>query len=100
MAVTKRALYYLKLYSEGWTMEEIAKKVGRNKSTISRTIRRAQILVCPFSHDCLKCPLDDCAFNDKYAFLVNNNHRNNYRRYYGGRVSSTHEINVDPQDEV
>lgn len=67
----KRKLYLKLYYEDGLTIYQIAEKVGVNPSTISRTISRAERIICPFSPDCLKCTLGDCAIKDEYAYLVN-----------------------------
>lgn len=69
---SKKQIEYFSLYNSGLTMKEIAARFSVNKSTVSRTIKRAKRRVCPFSDDCTKCPLPDCAIKDEYAFLVNN----------------------------
>lgn len=69
--VTKEQKKYLVMYQAGHTMQEIADKYGVNRSTVSRVVARARKLKCPFSTDCTKCPMDDCAIKDEYAFLLN-----------------------------
>lgn len=68
---SEKQIKYLTLYLDGMTMREIANKFGVNESTISRVLKRAQRCVCPFSSNCEKCPLPDCAIKDEYAFMVN-----------------------------
>lgn len=70
--ITEQQLAYLALYQSGCTQKEIASKYGVNKSTVSRVLKRALRKTCPFSPDCRKCPLPECAFKDEYAMLVNN----------------------------
>lgn len=67
----KRKLYLKAYYEDSMTIYEIAEKYGKNPSTISRTIARAERLICPFCSDCLKCSLPDCAIKEEYAVLVN-----------------------------
>lgn len=67
----KRRLYLKLYYEDGLTVYQIAEKLGKNPSTISRTIARAERIICPFSPECDKCPLDDCAIKEEYAVLVN-----------------------------
>lgn len=69
---SKKQVEYLSLYLSGLTMEEISTRFSVNKSTVSRVIKRARRCVCPFSTDCTKCSLPDCAIKDEYAFMVNN----------------------------
>lgn len=68
----KQTAEYLRLYFEcGWRMSEIAEFFGVNKGTVSRCISRAEKRRCPFSLDCKKCPLKECAIKDEYAPYVN-----------------------------
>ena len=69
---TERQIMYLGKYKAGFTMQEIADMYNVNKSTVSRVISRSMRYKCPFSTNCLKCPLPDCAIKDEYADLVNN----------------------------
>lgn len=52
-------------------MQEIAEKYGVNKATVSRVIAKARRQKCPFSCDCTKCKLPECAIKDEYAYLLN-----------------------------
>lgn len=70
--ISKQQIEYLSLWHGGATMKEIAEKYSANKSTVSRVIKRASRHVCPFSSDCTKCPLPDCAIKEEYSDLVNN----------------------------
>lgn len=69
--ITRQQEEYLVLYTSGMTMTQIAKKYSVNKSTVSRVIKRATAHKCPFSPNCQKCPLPECAINEEYAYLVN-----------------------------
>ena len=70
--ITQKQADYLCMYQSGFTMEEIAKRYGVNKSTVCRTLARAKRHKCPFSTDCTKCPLPDCAIKEEYAYMMNN----------------------------
>lgn len=70
--MTERQRLVLDLYNEGHNLCGIAKKLGVDRSTVSRTLHRALKCKCPFSPDCLTCPLPDCAIKDEYAGYVNN----------------------------
>lgn len=67
----KRKLYLKMYYEDGLTMYQIAEKLGVHFTTVSRTIIRAESIRCPFSPDCLECPLDECAIKEEYAVFVN-----------------------------
>ena len=69
--ITKQQIEYLRLYQSGATMRDIARRYRVNPSTVSRVIKRARKLKCPFSSECLKCPLPDCMVKDEYAYLLN-----------------------------
>lgn len=71
MGRVSKQLEYLALFNQGYSVTQIAKMTGKNRSTISRTLTRARSKTCPFSSDCMKCPLDDCAIEDKYADMIN-----------------------------
>lgn len=70
-----RQIKYLTLYESGYSVTEIAKMERKNKSTISRVLKRCNSIRCPFSADCKKCPLPDCAIDEKYAILLNGRSR-------------------------
>lgn len=65
MGMTKKQSTYYRLYKSGKTMEEIAKMLGRNKSTVSRMIKMAERHVCQISENCTECQLPECAIEDK-----------------------------------
>ena len=69
--ITKQQVNYMRMYQSGATMQEIAQKYGVNISTVSRVIKRARKIKCPFSTECEKCKLPDCAIKDEYALLLN-----------------------------
>ena len=69
--ITKQQIEYLRLYQSGATMKEIARKYCVAISTVSRVIKRAKRIKCPFSPKCTACPLDECAIDDRYAFMLN-----------------------------
>lgn len=69
--ITKQQIEYMNMYQSGATMREIAKKYNVNPSTVSRVIKRASRIKCPFSPECERCPLDECAIDDRYALLLN-----------------------------
>lgn len=71
--MTERQKQILTMYHDGYKCYMIAKKLGIDKSTVSRTLHRALKCKCPFSIDCLKCPLPECAIKDEYFLYVNNN---------------------------
>lgn len=71
-SITRQQIAYLRLYNQGYTQAQIAETYGVNKSTVSRVLKRAMRHTCPFSDDCEKCPLDECAIKDQYAYLINN----------------------------
>lgn len=70
--MTDRQRKVLSMYHDGHKCYVIAEKLGVAKSTISRTLHRALKCKCPFSPDCLKCPLPECAIKDEYLLFVNN----------------------------
>ena len=70
--MTERQRQLTNMYFSGMTLEQIATKLGINKSTVSRTIRRALSVKCPFSPNCENCPLPDCAIKEEYAIYLNN----------------------------
>lgn len=70
--MTERQKQVLDLYEKGYKQYEIANILGVHKSTISRTMRRAIRVKCPFSSNCLECWLEDCAIKDEYAYMLNN----------------------------
>lgn len=78
--MTAQQKEYLSLFEQGYTVTEIAKLKGKNKSTISRVLTRARAKRCPFSSDCEACTLDDCAIEPKYADLINNDDIRNDQR--------------------
>lgn len=78
--MTERQKQVLDLYEKGYKQYHIAKILGVNKSTISRTLKRAYRVKCPFSPNCLECWFDDCAIKDEYAYLVNNDDINFRKR--------------------
>lgn len=69
--ITKQQIEYLFLAESGLSAAEIARRTGKNPSTISRALRRAKNKTCPFASDCTKCPLPDCAIDERYAFMLN-----------------------------
>lgn len=69
--MTSRQIEYLKLYEDGHSVAEIARITGKNRSTIHRVLRNAKRLKCPFSTNCLSCPLPECAIKTEYAYMVN-----------------------------
>ena len=69
--MTKQQVEYLTLAELGLSAAEIARRTGKSPSTISRVLRRAKSRTCPFSSECTKCPLPDCAIDERYAFLLN-----------------------------
>jgi hypothetical protein len=82
--MTPIQIKYLLLFEAGHTVTEIAQMTGKSKSTISRTLTRTRNRVCPFSPDCLTCPLEDCAIREEYAFLLNGNDRRRNQHSKGG----------------
>lgn len=70
--MTPQGMKYLKLHQEGFTNKEIADMCGVNPSSVCRALKRALRKTCPFSPDCRKCPLPECAFKEEYMMLVNN----------------------------
>ena len=70
--MTKQQLEYKLLFDAGHSVTEIARMTGKSKSTISRVLSRARNKKCPFSANCLNCPLDDCAISDEYSYMLNN----------------------------
>lgn len=74
---TSKQVEYMQLYQAGFTITQIAKHFGVNKSTVSRTLDRAARLTCPFSITCSNCPLPECAFKPEYQSLINNPTRKN-----------------------
>lgn len=69
--MTERQIEYLMLFEAGYSVSEIARMKGRNKSTVSRLLQRARGKKCPFSGNCLFCPLEYCAIDSKYSVLLN-----------------------------
>ena len=69
--ITRQQMDYLRMYQTGATMKEIAQEYHVNVSTVSRVINRALKVKCPFSPKCEKCPLDECAIDERYAMLLN-----------------------------
>ena len=69
--ITRQQMDYLRMYQTGATMKEIAQEYHVNVSTVSRVINRALKVKCPFSPKCEKCPLDECAIDDRYAVFLN-----------------------------
>ena len=69
--ITKQQMDYLRMYQTGATMKEIAQEYHVNTSTVSRVINRALKVKCPFSPKCEKCPLDECAIDERYAMFLN-----------------------------
>ena len=69
--ITRQQMDYMRMYQTGATMKEIAQEYHVNVSTVSRVISRALKVKCPFSPKCEKCPLDECAIDDKYAMFLN-----------------------------
>ena len=69
--MTKQQIDYLTMYESGHSINEIAKMMKKSKSAVSRTLKRARGKKCPFSADCEKCPLEDCAIDERYAMLLN-----------------------------
>lgn len=72
-----RTLEYRGLYAEGFTVTQIARRMGVSKSTVSTCLRKsfeAQPLrrstVCPHSPSCFTCPLGDCVMNDADLNLI------------------------------
>jgi hypothetical protein len=59
---------YLALFEHGYGVCEISRMTGKNKSTVSRELRRARrssdCAVCPHSPSCFDCPCDDCISSD------------------------------------
>ena len=62
---------YAALHEQGISITEIARRFGKNKSTVSRAIQRSKKVkrtvskpsqrgVCPYSKSCFTCPLEDC----------------------------------------
>lgn len=74
---------YAALHEQGISITEIARRFGKNKSSVSRTIQRAKRIkstvstqsqprsarsvkravltgICPYSDSCFTCPLEDC----------------------------------------
>lgn len=84
--MTKQQIEYMILYESGYKVSEIAKMKNKNKSTISRSLKRAKAIKCPFGADCKKCPLPDCGIDEKYAVLLNG--RSKYRRNNWRSVST------------
>lgn len=80
--ISEKQIEYLTLYRSGMTLKEIAQKYSVNRSTVSRVIKRASRHKCPFSSDCTKCPLPDCAIKEEYAGMLNNTED---ARYYDKR---------------
>ena len=69
--ITKKQIEYPSIAESGLSVAEIARRVGKNPSTVSRALRRAKNKPCPFAADCTKCPLPDCAIDERYAFMLN-----------------------------
>lgn len=69
--MTKRQLEVLKMYLDGNTQEQIAEQLNVNRSTVSRTLRRAMSTKCPFGSTCDKCILPECAIDERYSYLLN-----------------------------
>lgn len=69
--ITRQQIEYLRMYQSGATMKEIAQRYCVSISTVSRVIKRAKRIKCPFSSKCTKCPLDGCAIDERYAFMLN-----------------------------
>ncbi len=69
--MTERQAEFLRLYKSGMTTGAIARKFGINRSTAARTIRRAQKVRCPFSTNCEKCILPECAVMPEYRDIMN-----------------------------
>lgn len=70
-SMTKQQIEYMILYESGYSVSEIAKMKNRSVPTVSRVLKRAKALKCPFSADCKKCPLPDCGIDKRYALLFN-----------------------------
>lgn len=73
--MTASQIKYSILYESGYSITEIANMEGKDKSTVSRVLKRCRSVRCPFSADCKKCPLPDCAIDEKYAVLLNGRSR-------------------------
>ncbi len=69
--ITRKQIEYLTLFEAGYSVSEIARMKGLNKSTVSRILQKARGKKCPFSTNCLYCPLEFCAIDSKYAVLIN-----------------------------
>ncbi len=89
--MTKQQIEYMILYESGYKVSEIAKMKKRSISSVSRVLKRAKAIKCPFSADCKKCPLPDCGIDEKYAVLFNG--RSEYRRN-SQRSTSTKNIDL------
>lgn len=83
---SNKQILYLELYNAGFSMGEIADHFGVGRSTISRTLKRARRLTCPFTPNCEKCPLSECAFKPEYASLINNPEKADRNRNKGEPV--------------
>lgn len=83
---SNKQILYLELYNAGFSMGEIANHFGVVVSTVSRTLKRARRLTCPFTPNCEKCPLSECAFKPEYASLINNPERADKNRSKGEPV--------------
>lgn len=69
------------LYSSGHTISEIARTLGRSKSTVSTMVKTIKERIenpltrasrpCEYSSSCFTCPLGDCVLSGSLAVGVN-----------------------------
>lgn len=77
MAVSEKVLKMLDMYyNEGKTMQEIADYFGINKSSVSRSIKRADQRTCPIASNCLNCKASKCIIIPEYRGIINNGEQN------------------------
>ena len=70
---------YAGLYAQGYTVTEIARMLGKAKSTVSMGLKNYRVRpqepksgeICPHSPSCFTCPMGDCVADAKYAYRYN-----------------------------
>lgn len=87
--VTDRQQEYFQLFEQGYTVTEIARMLGKAKSTVSATLTRAKemprkrdgarattgtgygkYIPCPFGRDCFSCTAPDCYADSAYRYNI------------------------------